>query len=235
MKTNQKLIISLTLITVWALIIWKTGLLSYLNLEIIKTNHNWLQIYLASNYNHVLLYTALTYFSFVAMSLPGIFIIAISCGYLFGPILGTCILVTIGSLGACVPYFLSRFLLSGWISQKFSNWVPLITSELERKPIIYMLAMRLNPAIPFIVQNTVPGLLKLPLRIYVPTTLVGLIPPSIAYAVFGSGLNEVFAKGNEVSLDNIMSPQIITSVSLISFLVFVPLVLRVVRSKYKDV
>ena len=231
MTTNQKLLLSVTLVGLWGLIIWKTELLSHLNLEIIKTHHSWLQQQLKTNYIQILCGSLLVYFLFVAMSLPGIFVLAISCGYLFGATLGTSILILVGSLAACVPCLASRFLLSEWVGQKFSKWVPAITNELERRPTIYMLAMRLNPAIPFMVQNTVPGLLKIPMKIYVPTTLIGLTPPSIAYAVFGDGLHEIFLKGGEVTLKTILSPQILASVSLVSFLVFIPLVVRVIKSR----
>jgi uncharacterized membrane protein YdjX (TVP38/TMEM64 family) len=204
--------------------------LSYLNLDIIRDNQIWLQKQLANNFNAVLTATSLIYFLFVAMALPGVFVLAVSCGYLFDTIIGSTILILIGTLGACVPYTLAQVLLSDWISQKFSKWIPAIKVELDKNPGLYMLAMRLNPAIPFMVQNTVPGVLRIPLKIYVPTTFIGLTPPSIAYAAFGGGLNKIFAEGNEISLTTIMSPQMVTSLFLISFLIFTPLVLRGIRS-----
>ncbi len=233
MTTNQKLALSVALVSLWGLIIWKTGLLGHLNLEIIKTHHIWLQQQLTTNYSQILFGSMFVYFLFVAMSLPGIFVLAISCGYLFGPTLGTGILILVGSLGACAPCLASRYLLAEWVGQKFSKWVPAITNELEQKPILYMLAMRLNPAIPFMVQNTVPGLLKIPMKIYVPTTLIGLTPPSIAYAIFGNGLHEIFENESEVTLKTVLSPQILTSVSLVGFLIFIPLIVRVIKSRGK--
>jgi uncharacterized membrane protein YdjX (TVP38/TMEM64 family) len=232
MSNNRKLTLLTVLVTLWALIIWKTGLLNHLNLEVIQANQAWLQEQLTENFSLAVAMASIIYFVFVAMALPGIFMLALSCGYLFGATIGTSILVLVGGLGACVPYFLAQFLLSDWISKKFSKWIPKIKQELEKNPSLYMLAMRLNPVIPFMVQNTVPGFLGIPLKVYVLTTFIGLTPPSIAIATFGSGLNEIFTEGNEVSLTSIMNPQIITSLFLISFLIFIPLILRVVRASF---
>lgn len=222
------------LITVWGLIIWKTGLLSYLNLEIIKTNQIWLREQLNNNFYLALLTTCIVYFVWVSVSLPGIFVLAVLCGYLFGAAIGSTILVLIGGLGTCVPYFLSRFLMSDWISKKFSTWIPKIRSELSKNPALYMLAMRLNPAIPFIVQNTVPGVLGISPKVYIPTTFIGITPPSIAVAMFGSGLNGILAEQSELTLRAVMSTEIVVSLFMISFLICGPLIFRSVKSKSNE-
>jgi uncharacterized membrane protein YdjX (TVP38/TMEM64 family) len=231
MTANRKLTLFVVLIFFWALIVWQTSLLNYLNLDIIQTNQLWLKELVTNQFGLALTATCFIYFLFVATAMPGIFVLAVSCGYLFGAFIGSCILVLVGTLGACVPFFLAQFLLSGWVGQKFERWIPKIRTALDQNPTLYMLAMRLNPAIPFMVQNTIPGLLRIPLKVYAPTTLIGLTPPSIAYATFGSGLNKIFAEGRDISLTTILSPEILISVSLLSFLVFVPLILRVIKSK----
>ncbi|MFL2582857.1 MAG: TVP38/TMEM64 family protein [Gammaproteobacteria bacterium] len=233
MTTKRKLILLVTLIFLWAVIVWKSGLTSYLNLNVIAQNHLWLQNQLANNFGTTLAVTSIFYFFFVAMGLPGLFILAVSCGYLFGTTIGSAILIFVGGLGSFVPYTLSRFLIADWIGQKFNTWIPRIKEELDKSPILYMLAMRLNPAIPFIVQNTVPGFLGISPKVYMPTTFIGLTPPSIAVAMFGSGLNEIFTEQDGLSIGTVMSSEIVTSLFLISLFILIPLILRSIKSRFK--
>jgi len=233
MTTKRKSTLLIVLVVIWALIIWKTGLLNHLSLEAIQVNQLWLKNQVASNFALALAVTSLIYFLFVAMGLPGLFILAVCCGYLFGTAIGSAILIFVGGLGSFVPYTLSKFFFADWIGQKFSNWIPKIKAELDKSPALYMLAMRLNPAIPFIVQNTVPGFLGISTKVYIPTTFIGLTPPSIAVAMFGSGLNGIFTEQGGLSIGTVMSSEIVTSLFLISLFILIPLILRSIKSRFK--
>ena len=55
--------------------------------------------------------------------------------------------------------------------------------------------IRLVPAVPFFVANLLPAFLNVPLRRFVISTFLGIIPGGVVYTSVGAGLGEVFERG----------------------------------------
>jgi len=51
---------------------------------------------------------------------------------------------------------------------------------------LYLLTLRLMPVFPFFLINILTGLINIPLRTFIWTTSLGIIPGSLVYAFAGS-------------------------------------------------
>lgn len=117
----------------------------------------------------------------------------LSAGVLFGPAWGILFLL-IGGLGcASFCYILGRFGGGRWLLQNFGgNWGQRLTGYLvNENSFIKMLWLRTVPVFPYDPVSIIAGSVRLPVKIYLSATLLGMLPGAIAYNLladsFGSG------------------------------------------------
>lgn len=91
--------------------------------------------------------------------------------------------------------------------------------------------MRLVPAFPFFVANLVPALVGTGLRRFTWTTFVGIIPGGVVYTWVGSGLGEVFARGEAPNLGIIFEPKILTPILTLCALSALPILLKAIKNR----
>ena len=91
--------------------------------------------------------------------------------------------------------------------------------------------IRLVPAVPFFVANLVPAMVEVPLRRFVISTFLGIIPGSVVYTSVGAGLGEVFARGETPNLGIIFEPHILLPILGLCALAVLPIILKAVRGK----
>lgn len=141
-----------------------------------------------------------------ALCFPAAPLIGVAGGALFGLWAGLAILLpgfTLGSTLACLG---SRHFLRDWVEAKLGARLAAIDRGFERHGAAYLLALRINPLIPYWLVNLAIGLTPMRMRAYVPLTLIGLSPALFIYANAGSQLatvnsmSEVFSPGLMVSL-----------------------------------
>ena len=100
----------------------------------------------------------------------------------------------------------------------------------EGNAVSYMLFLRLVPAFPFFIVNLAPAFLGVPLRVYVVTTFIGIIPGTFVYASLGAGLGDLIGE-QSVDLGLIFEPRYLLPILGLAFLALVPIVVRKVREK----
>jgi uncharacterized membrane protein YdjX (TVP38/TMEM64 family) len=143
---------------------------------------------------------------------PAAPLIGIAGGALFGFWPGLALLAfgfTIGSTVACLG---SRHLLRTGIHARLGARFECIERGFARHGPAYLLALRINPLIPYWLVNLAMGLTAMRLRAYVPLTFAGLLPALVVYANAGSGL----AAAHSVS--DIVSPALLVSLLALSLL-----------------
>ena len=91
--------------------------------------------------------------------------------------------------------------------------------------------LRLLPAVPFFMANLIPSFLEVPLRRFVISTFIGIIPGTTVYTAVGAGLGEVFARGETPNLGIIFEPAILFPILGLSALTLLPFILKAVRGK----
>ena len=101
-----------------------------------------------------------------------------------------------------------------------------IRDGLRENEVSYLLLMRLVPAIPFFLANLAPAFLGVGLRNFAFTTFFGIMPGSIVYTSVGSGLGEVFARGETPNLGIIFEPHILGPILGLCALAALPIVIK---------
>ena len=94
-----------------------------------------------------------------------------------------------------------------------------------------LFVIRLVPAVPFFLANLIPSFLEVPLRRFVISTFLGIIPGAVVYTSVGSGLGEVIARGETPNLGVIAEPHILGPILGLAALALLPVILKAVRGK----
>lgn len=144
--------------------------------------------------------------------------LTIAAGVLFGPVVGTALVVVGATIGSTGAFLWGRRLgrdavarLTGERFAKLDDW-------LDDRGFLAVLYVRLVPVVPFNVANPVAGVTGIRLRDFVLGTALGIIPGSFAFAALGG------------SFDDPLSPTFLTAIGLLVVLaVGAPLVDRRVR------
>ena len=147
-----------------------------------------------------------------AFCFPAAPIVGVAAGALFGFWTGLVTLSLAFSIGSTIACLGSRYWLRDWVKARLGRRLEAIDRGLDRHGAAYLLALRINPIIPYWLVNLAMGVTKVRLRTYVPLTVLGLLPALIIYANAGSHLAAARSSGD------IVSPGIIFSLLLLSLL-----------------
>ncbi|MCP9456136.1 MAG: TVP38/TMEM64 family protein [Nitrospira sp.] len=192
----------------------------YLSLEIVKEHRDRLLAFTEHRYPIAVILFILTYIVVAGFALPGAAILTVTGGFLFGSVWGT-LFVNIGATtGATLAFLAARYLLRDWVDEKFGVWVAPLQDGIAQNAFNYLLTLRLIPIVPFFALNLVSGLTHMSLRTYVSATALGIIPGSFVYAYAGRQL------GSINSLQEIVSPEVVTAFILLGLLALAPIVYK---------
>ncbi|MBI2435743.1 MAG: TVP38/TMEM64 family protein [Candidatus Hydrogenedentes bacterium] len=119
----------------------------------------------------------------------------LAAGYVWGVPLATA-LITVGrGMGASLLFLLVRRLAQRgrWFKDGKSGRFAAVAGAIEKEGFKIALMLRLSPAFPIPWVNVGLGFTRISFRTYLATTLVGLLPRTIATAYLGSGLHSLSA------------------------------------------
>jgi uncharacterized membrane protein YdjX (TVP38/TMEM64 family) len=138
----------------------------------------------------------MAYVLMTALSLPGGLVLTVAGGLMFGWLLGSIASILGATIGATIVFLIARTALGEGLNTKAAPWLAKLKSGFNRDAFNYLLFLRLVPAFPFWFVNIAPAILGVPLRTYVITTFLGIIPGSLAFSAAGAGLDSVIAAAN---------------------------------------
>lgn len=131
-----------------------------------------------------------------ALFLPSI-PLTLAAGFFWGPVWGGVFAISGATIGACLPFFLSRYFLQDYIKTKVPperwQWIQNKVHQHGWKAVAFA---RLIPVFPFNLLNYLFGLAPIPFFQYLWSTFVFMIPACIAFVAFGSSLGELILHGN---------------------------------------
>ena len=172
------------------------------------------------------------YVGIVAFSLPGATIATLTGGFLFGLFPGAFYNVLGATLGAAAIFTVVRLGMGEALKARIDasdGAVRRISDGIRDNEVPMLLTMRLMPAIPFFIANLIPAFLGVATWRFVWTTFVGILPGGVVYTWVGSGLGEVFARGETPNLGILFEPQILAPILALVALSLAPVVLKAVR------
>ena len=159
------------------------------------------------------------YVAMAALSIPGAAIMTLAAGALFGFALGTAAALLSATIGATLAFLLARFLFRAAVQARYGTRLAAIDEGIRREGWVYLLSLRLIPAVPFFLINLLTGLTGLGVGTFFWVSAVGMLPGSMVYVYAGTQLATLRTMGD------IASPRILTALVLLG--VF-PLVVRAV-------
>ncbi|MDP1561387.1 MAG: TVP38/TMEM64 family protein [Pirellulaceae bacterium] len=171
----------------------------------------------------------LIYFAVAGLSLPGATVLTLALSWYFGFWQGL-LIVSFGSTGgATLAFLMTRYLLQGWVQQKFASRLKIVNEAFDREGAFYLFTLRLIPAVPFFVINAVMGLTKIRVFTFWWVSQLGMLPGTIAYVYAGSTVPSL-KKLAEEGVGTIVSWQLLLAFAILGLL---PLMIKRVVAALK--
>ncbi len=202
-----------------------SGLTAFLTLGQLRAHRDLLLGEVSAHYVlSVVLYIAL-YIVVAALSIPGGAVLDLAGGFLFGTVRATVFVSAGATLGATGAFLITRYLIGDWMHNKYGGHLKRFNDEIDRNGIYYLLTVRFIPAFPFFLINILAGLTRVPLRSFLWTTAVGILPGAAAYTFAGSQLGTINSPGD------ILSANIIAAFIVLALLSLVPAIVNHFRKR----
>ena len=158
----------------------------------------------------------LVYILQTALALPGAAILSLAAGAIFGPLVGTLSAVTAATIGATASVLLTRYLLRDLVMKRFGERLTLINRDIQQRGVNYLLFLRLVPLFPFFLVNLASGLTTIPIRTFMVTTALGILPAGFLFIQAGAAVGQI-----QTTAD-ILSTRVLLSLVALGTLALVP-------------
>jgi uncharacterized membrane protein YdjX (TVP38/TMEM64 family) len=166
----------------------------------------------------------LIYVTVAALGLPAATVVTLAGGGLFGLWVGVVVVSLASTLGACLAFLLSRYVLRDSVRRRFGDKLSRIDRGVEEEGTFYLFTLRLIPIFPFFVINALMGLTPMRLFSYAWVSQVGMLPATVVYVNAGKEL------GRLDSLSGLLSPSLILSFAALGLF---PLAVKKVLGWYR--
>ena len=188
---------------------WQLGGAGLLTLDNLKAQHQQLLIWrdqqpLVASVLFFLVYVLVT-----ALSIPGAVIMTLAGGAVFGLLWGTLLISFASTLGASCAMLASRYLISGWVRERFGQRLSAIDEGMAKEGAFYLFTLRLLPVFPFFLINLLMGLTQMPVRTFWWVSQLGMLAGTLVYVNAGTELAGLEAVGD------ILSPGLIGAFALL--------------------
>lgn len=214
----------------WKLLLTMAGLTLFLLLALSAERNltlDWLQsrgMDLVLYYNARPVVSACLYLIIYALaaglSLPASIILSLAAGAVFGPLWGTALAVCGATAGAGIAFTLSRLAIREFVQRRYGRFLEACNRGVARNGAWYLLALRLIPAVPYFVVNLAMGLTSIRLVVFLPVSLVGMLPAAFVYVNAGTQLAQLR------SPEDVFSPGMLLALTLLGLLTLLPLLVQ---------
>lgn len=156
-----------------------------------------------------LLVFVLIYLAAASTALPGVIYLTIGGGLLFGTWIGGLASLLAATTGSIIVFLACRTAFGEIIRRRAGPRMQRIEAMILDDAFSHLLTLRLIPGIPMALINVAAGLVGVPLRTFVLSSLVGMAPASLIFAGLGSSLGLVLAHGGRLTPDVLLEPRIV--------------------------
>jgi uncharacterized membrane protein YdjX (TVP38/TMEM64 family) len=182
-----------------------------------------------AHYLWALLAFLAAYVVIVALSLPGGTVATLTGGFLFGLFPGVLYNVLGAGTGAVLVFLAARTGFGETLARKMESAggkAARLQASLRENEWSVLFLMRLVPLVPFFVANLIPAFVGTSLARFAISTFLGIIPGALVFTSVGSGLGEVFARGEAPDLGIIFTPPVLLPLLGLAALAALPMLLR---------
>jgi uncharacterized membrane protein YdjX (TVP38/TMEM64 family) len=199
-----------------------------LTFENLKQHRDLLSAFVESNYGFAVALFIAVYILAVAFSIPGAVVLTLAGGFLFGAVAATLYVNLGATLGATFAFLSARYLLGERLQEKYQEQLNKFNQEITKNGAHYLLTLRLIPVFPFFLINFLSGLTKVPLKTFVWTTSLGIIPGTAVFAFAGRQL------GTISSLSGILTTNVVLALVVLALFAIVPAIFNRIKAARKQ-
>ncbi len=138
---------------------------------------------------------ALAFVACATFAIPANGILTLAGGFLFGGLVGGSISAAMATTGAAFLFLAARGMLHNFIAARAGGLVGRMRAGFQRNAPSYMLFLRLTPLVPFWLVTIGAALAGVPLRTFVWTTAIGILPVSLLIGFAGQNFDRLVASG----------------------------------------
>ena len=204
----------------------------YISIEMLREHQGTMAAYRDSNYFLAVIIFIVAYTVFVAFSIPGGLILSITGGFLFSTFPGVFFNISGATFGATTIFLAARWGFGSRLATSLESsegLVKKIKDGIDKNQWSMLFLIRLIPGVPFFLANLVPSFLDIPLRRFVISTFLGILPASLAFTSIGSGIGEILKNGGTPDLGVFWEPEIIFPILGLCVLAAFPILINFVR------
>lgn len=205
----------------------------YLTLDALRENYDSIRGVMDEHQIASVFLFMLVYIAVVALSIPGAAIMSLSAGLFFGQLLGTVVTVISATIGASLLFFSARLVSTHVLKDRVGKWLNRLRTGFQGNAFLYLLSLRLIPAVPFVVINLAAALLEIPFRIFFWGTLIGIIPGSFVYVSAGVAMRTVLMDRN-VTVQTLIDPTVLIALSGLGVLSLMPILWKKMKKVSSD-
>jgi len=162
---------------------------------------------------------------------PGLSVLSLAGGFLFGPWLGGAATLAALNIGAVIVFLACRTAFGDWAANRAGATVARIEAGFARDAFSYLLALRLMPVAPFFMVNIAAGLARVRLSTFVLATLIGSAPSAFIFASLGAGLGRMFRRHARLDASLIANPSVALPLAALAVLSLAPPAWRLWRAR----
>jgi uncharacterized membrane protein YdjX (TVP38/TMEM64 family) len=212
-----------------AIVLLALGLDLRLAFELLREHHNWLLGFVAGAPLLASMLFMVIYAAAVASSVPGVVILTVIGGYLFGWFHGTALVLIAATISASAVFLLTRSAVGDRLRERAGPAVQRFADGFRRNALSYGFVLNLVPIFPYALIIVVPAACGVPLPTFVAGMFLGLVPGTFLFAGLGDGLDHVLASGVPLRLTSFVTPEIVLSLGGLAALALLPVVWRGLR------
>jgi uncharacterized membrane protein YdjX (TVP38/TMEM64 family) len=212
-----------------AIVLLALGLDLRLAFELLREHHNWLLGFVAGAPLLASMLFMVIYAAAVASSVPGVVILTVIGGYLFGWFHGTALVLIAATISASAVFLLTRSAVGDRLRERAGPAVQRFADGFRRNALSYGFVLNLVPIFPYALIIVVPAACGVPLPTFVAGMFLGLVPGTFLFAGLGDGLDHVLASGVPLRLTSFVTPEIVLSLGGLAGLALLPVVWRGLR------
>lgn len=203
-----------------------------LSFEALARHREALIAYRDAHYGLSVLGFIAVYIAIVGLSLPGGTVATLTGGFLFGLFPGVFFNVIGAGTGALLVFLAARSGFGASVSARIASAGGIaarLQTGLRENEWSVLFLMRIVPAVPFVLANLIPAFVGTSLTRFAVSTFLGIIPGALVFTSVGSGLGEVFARGETPDLGILFTPAVLGPILGLAALAALPMVLRVIK------
>ena len=131
------------------------------------------------------------YLLLATLAVPGIAVLTLAAGAVFGLGWGLVLVSFASSLGATLSFWLARYLLGDLLRARMGPRVLAMRARLEREGALYLLSLRLIPVVPFGAINLLMGLTDMRTRTFYAVSQIGMLASTLVFVSAGQQLGTI--------------------------------------------